>query len=127
MFTRSMPNIYTRDIETAVRFYRDQLGFAQTFQFPASGPAEHVELRLGDSLVALSTLAAAVRAGVEPTSGNPFELVVVTDDVDADVARLRAVGVPVLVEPHDHESGHRLAYVADPDGVFVGLGSATTR
>jgi lactoylglutathione lyase len=122
-----MPNIYTRDIEAAVRFYRDQLGFAQTFQFPASGPAEHVELRLGDSLVAVSTRAAAVRAGVEPTSGNPFELVVLTDDVDADVARLRAVGVPVLVEPHDHESGHRRAYVGDPDGVLVALGSATTR
>ena len=121
MLTQFMLNVYSRDIEASVRFYRNQLGFVQTFQYPAEGAPEHVELRLGDSVLAVSTHAAAVRAGVEPTTGRPFELVVSSDDIDAELARLRATGVPVLVEPYDHVAGHRRAYVADPDGFYVVL------
>jgi catechol 2,3-dioxygenase-like lactoylglutathione lyase family enzyme len=37
------------------------------------------------------------------------------------LAALRAAGVPVVVGPREHVSGHRRGYVADPDGNWVVL------
>ncbi len=121
MAISSMPNIYTRDIEAAIGFYRDQLGFAQTYQFPYQGRPEHVELRLGESMLALSTYKAVAEQGVQAGPGNSFELEVWCEDVNTVVAALRAVGQRVIVEPYDHVAGHRRAYVADPDGNYVVL------
>jgi predicted enzyme related to lactoylglutathione lyase len=42
---------------------------------------------------------------------------------DDTVAALRAAGTPVLQEPYSHFSGHRRAYVADPDGNWIVLAS----
>jgi lactoylglutathione lyase len=118
-----MPNLYTADVERAVAFYRDLLGSRQTFRSPAEGPAEHVELRLGDVSIALSSRDAVQREGLPaPTAGHPMELVVWCDSIDDAVAALHAAGTPVLVEPYSgHASGHRRAYVADPDGNWIAL------
>jgi lactoylglutathione lyase len=118
-----MPNLYTADVERAVAFYRDLLGSRQTFRSPAEGPAEHVELRLGDVSIALSSRDAVQREGLPaPTAGHPMELVVWCDSIDDAVAALHAAGTPVLVEPYSgHVSGHRRAYVADPDGNWIAL------
>lgn len=124
MFTASMPNIYTHDIDAAAAFYRDQLGFVQTYRFPrdANAQPEHVELRLGDSQLAISTYDAAAAAGVDPSTGNSFELVIWCNDVDRAVARLRSAGARVAVEPYDHKAAHRCAYVVGPDGNWLALG-----
>jgi lactoylglutathione lyase len=118
-----MPNLYSTDVDRAVAFYQDQLGGRQTFRYPADGPAEHVELRLGDVTIAVSTRDAVDGVGLPaPTAGNPMELVVWCESTDETVAVLRAAGTPVLVEPHSgHVSGHRRAYVADPDGNWLAL------
>jgi catechol 2,3-dioxygenase-like lactoylglutathione lyase family enzyme len=121
MFTTSMPNIFTRDIEPALAFYRDRLGFSVTFQVPPQGRPEHVVLQLGDSRLALSTNRAIAAVGLDPTSGNSFELVVWCDDVDGEAARLHAAGAVILVEPYNHIAGHRRAYLADPDGNWLAL------
>ena len=120
--TAVMPNLYTSDIDRAVAFYRDLLGGKQTFRTPAEGTPEHVELRLGDVIIALTSRGAVPRQGLpEPTSGHPLELVVECDSADEAVAALRAAGTPVIVEPYSHLSGHRRAYVADPDGNWVAV------
>ncbi|MGH3611844.1 MAG: VOC family protein [Pseudonocardia sp.] len=121
----SMPNIFTRDIDAAIVFYRDQLGFAQKDRFPGEGRPEHVVLELGESLLALSTPGAVAAVGLDPTSGNTFELVIWCADIDQEVARLRAVGVAVVVEPYDHIGGHRRSYLADPDGNWLALVDAS--
>ncbi len=96
-FMSVMPNLYTADVERAVAFYRDLLGCTQTFRTPAVGPAEHVELRLGDITIALSSRDAVQEEGLPaPTAGHPMELVVWCH-------------------------GHRRAYVADPDGNWIVL------
>jgi predicted enzyme related to lactoylglutathione lyase len=59
-------------------------------------------------------------AGLAPTAGNPMELIVRCDDVDAAVARLRANGGSVIAEPYNHIV-HRRASVSDPDGNWVAL------
>jgi lactoylglutathione lyase len=120
--TSVMPNLYTADMERALAFYRDLLGGNQTFATPAEGTPEHVELRLGGIVVALSSRDAVPRQGLPAaTAGHPMELVVGCDSADGTLATLRAAGAPVLVEPYSHVSGHRRAYVADPDGNWIAL------
>lgn len=122
MFSASMLNLYSPDVDRATTFYRDRLGFSQTYQYPPAGPAQHVELRLGDSRLAISGYDAVEEIGLPtPTGGHAQELVVWCDDVDAAVADLGAAGTAVLVKPHDHVAGHRRAYVCDPDGNWIAL------
>ncbi len=116
-----MPHLYTADVDRAVAFYRDQLGGTQTFSVPATGAAEHVELRLGDVTIGISRRDAVTRHGLPaPTHGHPMELTIECDSADDMIAALRTAGTPVLVEPYDGY-GHRRAYVTDPDGNWVAL------
>ena len=121
-FLSVMPNLYVADVEASAAFYRDLLGGTETFRLPAAGPATHVEIRVGDVVLAVSSRDEVVPQGLpEPSPGHPLELVVWCDSADEAVAGLRAAGVPVLVEPAVHVSGHRRAYVADPDGNWIAL------
>ncbi len=116
-----MPHLYAADVDRAVAFYRDQLGGSQTFRVPATGPAEHVELRLGDVTIALSRRDVVARHGLPaPTPGHPMELTIECDSADDMIAALRAAGAPVLIEPYNGY-GHRRAYVTDPDGNWIAL------
>lgn len=123
MITSGLVNLYTRDIEAGVRFYRDLLGFRETFRTPRDGTPEHVELVAGGFTVGLGTVEAARRVhGVDGTPGAPALAVVLwTDDVDATFARVVAGGAPGAIEPHDAGNGNRVAAVRDPDGTLVEL------
>lgn len=118
-----MVNLYTRDIEAGLRFYRDLLGFEETFRTPLDGVPAHVELRLGGFTLGLGTVEAARDVhGVAASPGCPaMVLVVWTDDVDRAHARLVATGVPVVAAPHDTANGNRNALLRDPDGNLVEL------
>ena len=123
MFSSALINLYTRDIEAALRFYRDLLGGEETFRTPAEGVPEHVELRLTDDglILGLGTVEAAERVhGVSPTPGAPaMVLVLWTADVDRTFAALSAAGAPVLQSPHDTGNNNRNALLRDPDGNLV--------
>lgn len=121
MFESALVNLYTSDIEPGIRFYRDLLGFTETFRTPTEGVPEHVELRLGGFTLGLGTVEAARRAhGVAAEPGRPaMALVVWTHDVDAAFARLTAAGVPTVREPQDSGNGNRNALLRDPDGNLV--------
>jgi lactoylglutathione lyase len=121
MFTAGLVNLYTRDTEAGLRFYRDLLGFTETFRTPAEGIPEHVELRLGGFTVGLGTVEAARKVhGVEAAPGSPaMVLVVWTGDVEAACAELTAAGVPLVQPPHDTGNSNRNALLRDPDGNLV--------
>ncbi|HLY14009.1 MAG TPA: VOC family protein [Candidatus Limnocylindrales bacterium] len=121
MFHDPLVNLYTNDIEGALRFYRDLLGFEETFRTPTEGTPEHVELVLGGFGLGLGSVAAAQRVhGVEAAPGSPaMALVVWTDDTDAAFARLVTAGTPVVQPPHDTGSRNRNALLRDPDGNLV--------
>lgn len=116
-----MVNLYTRDIEAGIRFYRDLLGFEETFRTPLDGLPAHVELRLNGFTVGLGTVEAAREVhGVEPSPGSPaMVLVVWTDDVDVAHEQLVAAGVEVVQAPHDTGNRNRNALLRDPDGNLV--------
>jgi lactoylglutathione lyase len=121
VFASALVNLYTVDIEAGVRFYRDLLGFEETFRTPREGTPEHVELRLGGFTLGLGSVEAARRVhGVEASPGSPAMAVVVwADDVDAAFDRLTSAGVPAVQPPHDSGNGNRNALLRDPDGNLV--------
>lgn len=123
VFTNAMVNLYTADIEAGTRFYRDLLGFAETFRTPLTGTPEHVELALHGFVLGLGSVEAARRVhGVDATPGVPALAVVVwTDDVDAAFEKLTGAGVPAVQQPEDAGNGNRTALVRDPDGTLVEL------
>jgi lactoylglutathione lyase len=120
------PIIYVEDVAASLAFYRDLLGFAETFRFPETGDPEFVGL----SNVALARASDGQTGShgqpMHPRSGQQFELCVYVDDVDAAVDELRSHGAPVLVEPVDQPWGERMAYVADPTGHPVMLCAKVT-
>ena len=121
MFEAALVNLYTRDIEAGIRFYRDLLGFVETFRTPTEGTPAHVELRLNGFTLGLGTVDAARDVhGVEAAPGSPaMVLVVWTDDVDQAYNDLLAAGVPSIQPPHDTGNANRNALLRDPDGNLV--------
>ncbi|MGA8113727.1 MAG: VOC family protein [Actinocatenispora sp.] len=121
MFDAALVNLYTSDIEAGLRFYRDLLGFVETFRTPTTGVPEHVELRLGGFTVGLGTVEAAKRVhGVDAEPGRAaMVLVVWADDVDEAFTTLVDAGVPSVQPPHDAGNGNRNALLRDPDGNLV--------
>jgi len=121
MFVAALVNLYTHDIEAGLRFYRDLLGFEETFRTPTEGVPEHVELRLNGFTSGLGTVEAGRRVhGVEAAPGSPaMVLVVWTHDIDAAYGELVAAGVPSIQPPHDTGNNNRNALLRDPDGNLV--------
>ena len=121
MFKNGFVNLYTADIQAGLRFYRDLLGFEETFRTPKGGVPEHVELTLNGFAIGLGTAEAAKRVhGIDASPGSAaMVLVVWADDVDAAFERLRSAGVPVVQTPHDTGNDNRNALFRDPDGNLV--------
>jgi catechol 2,3-dioxygenase-like lactoylglutathione lyase family enzyme len=96
-----------RDLEAGRAFYRDTLGFEETYLDFEDGWAR---LQRGEMVIALSQ--------GEPEDGGVAHIDV--DDVKAEAERLRADGVNVgtVLELHGHV---RLVDVYDPDGNRVQL------
>jgi lactoylglutathione lyase len=120
VFVNGFVNLYTRDIEAGILFYRDLLGFEETFRTPTEGTPEHVEFTLSGVSVGLGTVEAARRVhGVDASPGSPAMVVVVwTDDVDHAFADLSAAGTAVVQPPHS-TGNNRSALLRDPDGNLV--------
>ena len=92
MFHAPFVNLYSRDIEAGLRFYRDLLGFEETFRTPTEGIPEHVELILDGFGLGLGSVEAAKRVhGVAPAPGSPaMVLVLWTDDPDGNLVEIVA-------------------------------------
>jgi lactoylglutathione lyase len=121
MFVSALVNLYTQDIEAGIRFYRDLLGFVETYRTPTDRVPDHVELGLNGFTLGLGTVDAARKVhGIEAVPGSPaMVLVVWTDDVDQAFAHLTAAGVPTVQPPHNTGNNNRNALLRDPDGNLV--------
>lgn len=121
MFKNFSFMVYSSDIDRLVDFYVAAFGFEQKYRVPVD-PTEPIEAAglVFDGHELWFVSPDDPWHGLCPgVSGEPVShvLYLKTDDVDAEVSRLRALGAPVLYEPTDHPSyAERVAYVADPDG-----------
>lgn len=112
--------ITVRDMDRAVAFYRDVLGFEVLGQLVLNdGTFKLVYLQAGAGRIELFAFAEEGRA-VDPSLRNEdlgFKHVAFQiDDVDAVAARLQEHGVAFTVAPTDAPGGVRLAFFHDPDG-----------
>ena len=123
MATELFPIVTTRDLDAALRFYRDLLGGRVTFEFPGpDGVPGYVGVDLGRSHLGIAH---------DPNAPDPVDvgapramsLWVYVADCDATVETLRAAGVPIDVEPQDQPWGERIARVRDPGGIEVIVGA----
>lgn len=119
MFRRPFPILYVSDMETALDFYCEILGFRKTFQWPDGGPPLYCYIKLGDLGIGLAsresreaTLGWPVPAGGEPR----FELCIQADDAEEASKHLLGRGVTQLVPPTSMPWGRKMVYFLDPDG-----------
>lgn len=106
------------DVESAIEFYRDRLGFAVEMH-PAPGFASlsrgHLRLLLNQP-----GAGGAGKAGGEPAPGGWNRFQIAVDDLDGTVDRLRRNGVSLRGETVEGKGG-RQALVEDPSGNLVEL------
>jgi predicted enzyme related to lactoylglutathione lyase len=99
-------NLYTTDVPRLAAFY-ERRGFEETFRTPADDAPVHVESTLEHFKLGVASVeAAAADHGLEPQlDGRRVEIVLWTEDVDADHAQLVADGAQSLSEPHNFLGG----------------------
>lgn len=121
-FTTAYPILHTDNVTALVAFYSQVMGLPVTSQAPAEGEPQFVTVGVGDSTIGLGSYETVERfVGPLPRGGRPFQICLYTDDLDADLERLRAAGITIHVEPFEHSWSARLCYVADPDGNIIML------
>jgi len=117
--------ITVQDMDRAVAFYRDVLGFEVLGQLMLNdGTFKLVYLQAGDGRIELFSFTESGRPS--DTQGRNEDLgfkhvAFSVDDVDAVAERLKEHDVPFTVEPVDAPGGVRLAFFHDPDGNLLEL------
>lgn len=118
-------NIFSRDVVRLADFYT-RLGFRETYRYPKDGTPSHLEVTLDQFTIGISSVEAAIKDhGLNPNlAGRPISIILWTDDVDRDYARLTSEGAPSLSPPHTFYPNQyelRTAWIADPDGNPINL------
>lgn len=131
--------ISTPNLDRALAFYRDLLGFGVVFEFgwPSGteiadritglrdSSARAVMLRAGNAIIELFEYASPT-----PRPGDPrrpvadhgiTHLCLDVKDLDGEYARLRAAGMSFHCPPQDIGPGLRTTYGRDPDGNVIEL------
>ena len=119
--------VYVRDVEASVAFYEHAFGVGLRFAAPGG---EYAELETGDTALGLASNAMAATNFAPPIRENApslppsaFEIGFEVEDVAAAYAHAVEAGATPLAEPVEKPWGQTVAYVRDPDGIIVELGS----
>ena len=107
-------SLWSADLNTLLPFYRDTMGLPVALESPRFvilGDFENPRLCIGS------------HSEVHGQSSDPYRWLVrlSSDDIHADVARLKAAGVPIVEDPNDQGGGFWLATCQDPEGNLVQL------
>jgi uncharacterized protein len=99
------------DPEAAVKFYGDLFGWEFEDRMPADAPGRYYVAQLRGRDVAA--------VGSQPEEGLPtpvWNTYIMVDTADDAVAKVKAEGGTVIMEPFDVTDAGRMALVADPSG-----------
>lgn len=107
------------DVEAAVAFYTSHLGFSVLTSFPAFADVQRGNLRLLLS-GPMSSAARPMADGAQPVPGGWNRLHLIVDDLEAEVERLQAAGVPFRNEVVTGPGGAQ-ALAVDPAGNLIEL------
>ena len=116
--------LYVDDVEKAVNFYEKAFGLKRKLVVPGEfGELETGSTRLGFAARShASTLfAIPIQEGGRDHPAAPFEIALVTSDVEKAFARAVAAGALAIAEPAPKPWGQTVAYVRDDSGFLVEL------
>jgi len=113
--------LYAADLDPSRGFYRDVLGFTETFRVPRDGVPDYSELRLGSFRLGIATFDVVERHhGIRTDRGPPrFEVAFHANDVDGAYGWATSRGAARIKSPYDFLGYIHSACVADPDGNYV--------
>ena len=118
---------YVEEPERSAAFWESAFGLKRRF---VEESGQYAELETGATTLAFasnelgrSNLPAGFRRNdpSEPPAG--VEIALVAEDVEATFARALEAGAVAVAEPKTKPWGQTVAYVRDPDGVLVEIGS----
>ena len=113
------PNLVLRDCARAITFYQHAFGATELRRLmsPDGRSVWHAELRIGDSVVAMSDELPGGEVPA-PTLEHPaaMSIQLYVDDCDATFARALAAGAHASTKPDDMFWGDRMGSVVDPYG-----------
>ena len=106
--------VYVRDLERALHFYRDALGFRLIDLAQGEGFPGYARLRspAGNTTIALH----AYEPGMTPPASEGIRLYFEVRDLDRFCKKLRAAGIEIPQMPRRMPWGWKHAYLKDPDG-----------
>lgn len=120
--------VYVRDVEASAAFYERAFGLGLRF---ITETKEYAEMETGATALGLASTHMAATNFPEPIRENDpkaapaaFEIGFEVEDVAAAYARAVEAGATPLAEPVGKPWGQTVAYLRDPDGILVELGSA---
>lgn len=111
-----------KDLETAIRFYRDAVGLAVLQTYENEGKVVVAVVGAGDIRIVLNQDDG--KLGWDRTKGQGFYLqinVAALADVDATAARVKAAAGTLIDEPADRPWGVRMFQFRDVDGFKMGV------
>jgi lactoylglutathione lyase len=111
--------IYVRDVDRALKFYRDLLGF-QSVEIFQGGPRV-VYARLRSPAGKMSIALHQVEPGQELPRFDAMRLYFEVKDLEAFCEKLKSQGVEIRQMPKPMPWGWTHAYLDDPDGHEVSL------
>jgi lactoylglutathione lyase len=118
--------VYVEEPTAASAFYEQTFGLRPEFAAP---DGSYAQLDTGPTRLAFASYALGRRnfpGGVRPAAADQpanVEITLVADDVDAALARALAAGCTLLAGAEDKPHGQRVAFVRDPFGTLVELGT----
>jgi catechol 2,3-dioxygenase-like lactoylglutathione lyase family enzyme len=119
--------VYVEDPTAASAFYQATFGLAGEFVAP---DGSYAQLDTGATKLAFASyglgemnFAGGVRRAVLGGQPANVEVALIADDVDAAHARALEAGCVSLAPPEDKPHGQRVAFVRDPFGMLVELGT----
>lgn len=110
------------DAEASAAFYCSLLGFTRgdKFEFPERSRTI-IFVSLGETCLELLQSGENEPHVAQPKMLGFKHVCLHTDDVDAEVEKLRTAGVTITTEPFDTAINSRISFFEDPDGLMLEL------
>lgn len=119
--------LYVDDVEKTVAFYETAFSLNRLFLHESG---QYAEMETGSTRLAFTARELARKSGLDfgqlakTSAPPPFEVDLITDDVDASFKHAVANGAVPALEPVTKPWGQRVGYVKDCNGYLIALCSA---
>ena len=117
--TASSVSLNVDDVPASAAFLAEHFGFHQ--QMAADGFASLTREDAGISVIFLRRGLETLPADQRDDHAQGLILALTVDDLDGELSRLRAEGVPITMPLTEEDWGERAFQVRDPNGVIVQL------